>query len=104
MEVLDHNYTTGALAGVGFLEDSDEGLKIRGEMPLDVPEVASAATWAANQGIRVAGAGAAGADLVTTVSSIEEVYWIKNSHTFGFIQRQRRNKELTTTLYSCQEQ
>jgi HK97 family phage prohead protease len=40
--LLDHNYTTGALAGVGFLEDSDEGLKIRGEMPLDVPEVASA--------------------------------------------------------------
>lgn len=32
--------------------------------------VASTATWAANQGIRVAGAGAAGADLVTTVSSI----------------------------------
>ena len=40
--LLDHNYTTGALAGVGFLEDSDEGLKIRAEMPLDVPEVASA--------------------------------------------------------------
>ncbi len=40
--LLDHNYTTGPLAGVGFLEDSDEGLKIRGEMPLDVPEVASA--------------------------------------------------------------
>lgn len=32
--------------------------------------VASTLTWAANQGIRVAGAGTAGADLVTTVSSI----------------------------------
>lgn len=32
--------------------------------------VASTATWAANQGIRVAGAGAAGADLETTISSI----------------------------------
>lgn len=40
--LLDHDYTTKSLAGVGFLEDSEEGLKLRGEMPLDVPEVASA--------------------------------------------------------------
>lgn len=32
--------------------------------------VASTSTWAANQGIRVTGAGSAGSDLVTTVSSI----------------------------------
>lgn len=40
--LLDHNYTTSAIAGVGYLEDAEDGLKLRGEMPLDVPEVASA--------------------------------------------------------------
>jgi uncharacterized protein len=40
--LLDHNYTTSAVAGVGYLEDAEEGLKLRGEMPLDVPEIASA--------------------------------------------------------------
>lgn len=40
--LLDHNYTTSAVAGIGYLEDAEEGLKLRGEMPLDIPEVASA--------------------------------------------------------------
>jgi HK97 family phage prohead protease len=40
--LLDHDYRTSALAGIGYLEDSDAGLKLRGEMPLDVPEVANA--------------------------------------------------------------
>jgi HK97 family phage prohead protease len=40
--LLDHDYRTSAIAGIGYLEDSPEGLKLRGEMPLDVPEVANA--------------------------------------------------------------
>ena len=40
--LLDHDYRTSAIAGIGYLEDSPEGLKLRGEMPLDVPEIANA--------------------------------------------------------------
>jgi HK97 family phage prohead protease len=40
--LLDHDYRTSSLAGIGYLEDAEGGLKLRGEMPLDVPEVANA--------------------------------------------------------------
>jgi len=40
--LLDHNYTTAGVAGVAELEDTEKGLMLKAEMPLDVPEVAAA--------------------------------------------------------------
>lgn len=40
--LLDHGYTTKDIAGVAFLEDSDGGLKLSGEMPLEVRDVKEA--------------------------------------------------------------
>jgi HK97 family phage prohead protease len=40
--LFDHGYKTRDIAGVAYYEDDERGLKLRGEMPLDSPEVASA--------------------------------------------------------------
>lgn len=40
--LLDHGYTSRDVAGVAMLEDDEKGLYMKAEMPLDVPEVASA--------------------------------------------------------------
>jgi HK97 family phage prohead protease len=39
--LFDHGYKTKDIAGVAYLNDSEKGLMLRGEMPLDDPEVKS---------------------------------------------------------------
>ena len=39
---FDHGWTVPDIAGIAFLEDSENGLKMRGEMPLDATDVKNA--------------------------------------------------------------
>lgn len=39
---FDHGWKTADIAGIAFLEDSEKGLKVRGEMPLDATDVKNA--------------------------------------------------------------
>lgn len=40
--LLDHGYNTNDVAGIATVEDTEKGLMMKGEMPLDIPEVANA--------------------------------------------------------------
>jgi HK97 family phage prohead protease len=40
--MFDHGYKVSDVAGVAYLEDSEEGLKVRAKMPLDIDSVRDA--------------------------------------------------------------